>query len=129
MTERSAEQPPVEGRLDHQDTARIPLAQRLQRRITAASEEQRSRSEAPRESSRILPPLPPELAEQRTEQRPPPPAESQSARAAAPLRPIQPEPAARAVQGLPDQTAEVAAVPPATAPIRRTRPATAAAPR
>ena len=33
MTERSAEQAPVQTRPDHQDTARIPLAERLQRRI------------------------------------------------------------------------------------------------
>src|SRR3954453_17458967 len=111
MTERSVEQPPVETRPDHQDTARIPLAQRLQRRITAASEEQRASSEAPRESARVLPPMPPELAQQRTDQRPPQQAVPQSAAAgASPLaspRPPQPEPAARAVQAVPDHTAEV----------------------
>jgi hypothetical protein len=70
MTERPAEQAPVQTRPDHsddhQDTARIPLAERLQRRISAAAEERRAAGEAPRESSRVLPPMPPEL--QRTEQ-------------------------------------------------------------
>jgi hypothetical protein len=110
MTERSAEQPPVETRPDRQDTARIPLGERLQRRITAASEDHRSRTEAARESARVLPPLPPELSQQRTEQE----AVAQSAPAAAPSqaspRRTPAEPAVRAVQPLPDETAEVAPV-------------------
>jgi hypothetical protein len=66
MTERSAEQAPVQTRPDTQDTAqdtaRIPLAERLQRRISAASDEHRNehRNGA---SARVLPPPPPELAQ------------------------------------------------------------------
>ena len=60
MTERSAEQTPVQTRPDTQDTAqdtaRIPLAERLQRRISAASDERRNGG-----SGRVLPPLPAEL--------------------------------------------------------------------
>jgi hypothetical protein len=110
MTERSAEQAPVQTRPDHQDdhqdTARIPLAERLQRRISAAAEERRASSQAPRESRRVLPPLPPEL--QHTEQRPAP------APAPAPA-----EPQARAVQAVPDPAApeRTAAVP--VAPARK----------
>src|SRR3954452_20552867 len=70
MTERSAEQAPVQTRPDTpdtpntaqdnaQDTARIPLAERLQRRISAASDEHRNGGPA-----RVLPPPPPELAQQ-----------------------------------------------------------------
>jgi Transmembrane domain of unknown function (DUF3566) len=61
MTERSAEQAPVQTRPDTedtaQDTARIPLAERLQRRISAASDERRNGG-----SGRVLPPPPAELA-------------------------------------------------------------------
>ncbi len=101
MTERSAEQAPVQTRPDHQDTARIPLAERLQRRISAASDDRRATTQAPRESSRVLPPMPAELVEQRTEQRPT----------------QQPEPQTRSVQAVtdpaaPERTAPVA-VPPA----------------
>jgi hypothetical protein len=64
MTERSAEQAPVQTRPDHQDTARIPLAERLQRRISA-SDERRASSQAQKSSGRILPPPPPELTAQR----------------------------------------------------------------
>jgi hypothetical protein len=64
MTERSAEQAPVQTRPDHQDTARIPLAERLQRRISA-SDERRASSQAQKSSGRILPPPPPELTVQR----------------------------------------------------------------
>ena len=60
MTERSAEQAPVQTRPDHQDTARIPLAERLQRRISA-SDDRRASSQAQKSSGRILPPPPPEL--------------------------------------------------------------------
>src|SRR4051794_38259560 len=64
MTERSAEQAPVQTRPDHQDTARIPLAERLQRRISA-SDDRRASAEAQRSSGRVLPPPPPELIAQR----------------------------------------------------------------
>jgi len=64
MTERSAEQAPVQTRPDHQDTARIPLAERLQRRISA-SEDRRAASQAQKSSGRVLPPPPPELTAQR----------------------------------------------------------------
>jgi Transmembrane domain of unknown function (DUF3566) len=116
MTERSAEQAPVETRPDHQDTARIPLAERLQRRI-AAADQRRAGTQAPREAQRVLPPMPPEL-------------QQQSEPAPAP----RPEPANRAVQPVPehrapDQTAQtpvVAARPSAT---QRRTPARSAAPR
>jgi hypothetical protein len=77
MTERSAEQAPVQTRPDtpdtsHEsaaDTARIPLAERLQRRISAADERRTAGRDA-RESDRgagsgsgrVLPPPPPELS-------------------------------------------------------------------
>ena len=61
MSERSAEQTPVQTRPDRQDTARIPLAERLQRRITAASTERANGGQAPQSSSRVLPPMPAEL--------------------------------------------------------------------
>jgi hypothetical protein len=68
MTERSAEQAPVQTRPETQDptqdTARIPLAERLQRRISAATEERRSSGQPSRGSGRILPPPPPELSQQ-----------------------------------------------------------------
>src|SRR4051812_40640732 len=64
MTERSAEQAPVQTRPDHQDTARIPLAERLQRRISA-TDQRRASGQAPRSSGRVLPPPPPELTAQR----------------------------------------------------------------
>jgi hypothetical protein len=96
MTERSAEQTPVQTRPDHQDTTRIPLAERLQRRISAASQDRRATSQPSRESSRVLPPMPAELVEQRTEPRPTP----------------QPEPQARSVQPVTDPAA-----PERTAPV------------
>ncbi len=64
MTERSAEQAPVQTRPDHQDTARIPLAERLQRRISA-SDDRRASGPAQKSSGRVLPPPPPELTAQR----------------------------------------------------------------
>src|SRR3954468_1273358 len=71
MTERSAEQAPVQTRPDThdtaQDTARIPLAERLQRRISAASDERRHGG-----SGRVLPPPPAELAQQSAQQSAPP---------------------------------------------------------
>jgi hypothetical protein len=115
MTERSAEQGPVEMRPDHQDTARIPLAERLQRRITAASAEQRAKRDTSRES-RVLPPMPAELTQQRTDQRPAP--------QASPV--TQPEPAARAAQPAPAQ-APTAPVRPAAATTATTRRTGAAA--
>jgi hypothetical protein len=65
MTERSAEQAPVQTRPDHQDTARIPLSDRLQRRLSAASDERRAPGQPPRNNGRVLPPPPPELTAQR----------------------------------------------------------------
>ena len=67
MTERSAEQAPVQTRPDHQDTARIPLSERLQRRISA-SDERRTAGQAQKSSGRVLPPPPPELTAQRERQ-------------------------------------------------------------
>ena len=64
MTERSAEQAPVQTRPDHQDTARIPLSERLQRRISA-SDDRRTSGQAQKSSGRVLPPPPPELIAQR----------------------------------------------------------------
>jgi hypothetical protein len=89
MTERPAEQAPVQTRPDapadqrddRQDTARIPLAERLQRRISAAAQERQASGQAPREAPRespresaresarepareprrVLPPMPPDL--------------------------------------------------------------------
>lgn len=119
MTERSAEQTPVQTRPDHsddhQDTARIPLAERLQRRISAAAEERRTSGEAPRESSRVLPPMPPEL--QRTER----PTEQHTDR-----RPPAADPRPRSVQAVPDSSApeQTTAVP--VTPARRAAPSTTA---
>ena len=63
MTERSAEQAPVHTRPDTQDTpqdtSRIPLAERLQRRLTSASNERRTGG-----NGRVLPPPPPGLLQQ-----------------------------------------------------------------
>ena len=67
MTERSAEQAPVQTRPDHQDTARIPLSERLQRRLST-SDERRAAGQAQKSSGRILPPPPPELTAQRERQ-------------------------------------------------------------
>jgi hypothetical protein len=69
MTERPAEQAPVQTRPDtNDDTARIPLAERLQRRIGAATEERRPASPAANGSGRILPPPPSELVAQQQAQ-------------------------------------------------------------
>jgi len=52
MTERSAEQAPVQTRPEEQqDTARIPLAERLQRRISAANGNGRAGGSATREAA------------------------------------------------------------------------------
>jgi transmembrane protein DUF3566 len=111
MTERSAEQAPVEtrpqGQESHQDTGRIPLAERLQRRI-AAADERRTNGQS-REPARVLPPMPADLSPQRTEQR-------TEQRPAPTPAPRQAEPTPRPVQAVPDHTAEV--------PVTRARPAT-----
>jgi hypothetical protein len=113
MTERSAEQAPVQtrpqGQESHQDTARIPLAERLQRRIGAANgngaskgaptSERRTSGSASREPSRVLPPMPSDL---RTDQQPAPTTDTVSAPPAAPPA-AQPVPDART----PEQTAPV----------------------
>jgi hypothetical protein len=87
MTERSAEQTPVQtrpqGPESQHDTARIPLAERLQRRISAAADDRRNGGQ----SSRVLPPMPADL---HSDQPSAPPVESR------------PEPAARAAQPVPD---------------------------
>ncbi|HET9840639.1 MAG TPA: DUF3566 domain-containing protein [Nocardioides sp.] len=128
MTERSAEQAPVQTRPQdqesHQDTARIPLAERLQRRISAAADDRRATAEAPREpaprdtsgpSNRVLPPMPAEL---RGEPRPAPQAAPRT------------EPQTRSVQAVPDpvspeQTAAVPVARPTAAPRRTTAPSRA----
>ena len=81
MTDRSAEQAPVEtrpqGADSRQDTARIPLAERLQRRIAAADDRRSngangshgSHGSNGQSSARVLPPMPAELAQQQTEER------------------------------------------------------------
>ncbi len=117
MTERSAEQAPVESRPD-QDTARIPLAERLQRRI-AAADERRSTNSTSRESARVLPPMPAELTQQRTEQRPAPRAAAQPAPAPQAVAHTA-EASPRTVQAVPDQTAEVPIVARVAATTRRT---------
>jgi hypothetical protein len=62
MTERSADQAPLRARPEAQDTqARVPLAERLQRRISAAADERRASAQAPAESARVLPPPPQDL--------------------------------------------------------------------
>jgi hypothetical protein len=62
MTERSADQAPLRARPEAQDTqARVPLAERLQRRISAAADERRASAQAPQESARVLPPPPQDL--------------------------------------------------------------------
>jgi hypothetical protein len=110
MTERSAEQPPVQTRPDRQDTARIPLAERLQRRISAADE--RRASQTARDANRVLPPMPADLAQQRTEERP----GRQTATQPEPQpRAVQAVPQARGAQPGPDQTAPVPVVPGRTA--------------
>jgi hypothetical protein len=132
MTERSAEQAPVQTHPDHQDghqaghqdTTRTPLAERLQRRISAAAENRaagHAAHEAARESSsssRVLPPMPPEL---RREESQSPPAETPQARSAAPVQSAPratAQPVGQPAGGQPaavDQTAPV--------PVTRARPA------
>jgi hypothetical protein len=77
MTERSADQAAVEsrpqGQESPQDTARIPLAERLQRRVAAADERRSQGShgangQSSRQASRVLPPMPPDLSGQQSQQ-------------------------------------------------------------
>jgi hypothetical protein len=127
MTERSAEQAPVEtrpqGSESHQDTARIPLTERLQRRV-AAADQRRSNGQASRESGRVLPPMPADLSQQKTEQKTEQStdksteqktqkrsAAATSAPAPVAPRPAEAEPTQRAVQPVSDQTAQVPVVP------------------
>jgi hypothetical protein len=135
MTERSAEQAPVEtrpqGADSRQDTARVPLAERLQRRIAAADERRAhgSNGQSPRSSSsRVLPPMPAELTQQqRTEERPARTAPPTPAPAAP--RPAEAEPTQRAVQAVPDDNTAAVPVVPGRDAARRTPGAPARAPR
>jgi hypothetical protein len=135
MTERPAEQAPVQTRPDtNDDTARIPLAERLQRRIGAATEERRGTSAAPRGSGRILPPPPSELVAQQQAQR-----EAEEAQRAAAQREAeqrQAEQARQAVTPVPTAPPPVPVPAPGTtstrtsaASARRTAKAAARAPR
>ena len=136
MTDRSAEQAPVDSRPQgadsRQDTARIPLAERLQRRIAAADDRRSNGSNGSngshgQSSARVLPPMPAELAQPQTEERPLRTAEPTPAPAAP--RPAEAEPTQRAVQAVPnDNTAAVPVVPGRQA-ARRTPGAPARAPR
>src|SRR4051812_46119838 len=134
MTDRSAEQAPVEtrpqGADSRQDTARIPLAERLQRRIAAADERRShgSNGQSPRSSSsRVLPPMPAELTQQRTEERPVRTAEPTPAPAAP--RPAEAEPTQRAVQPVADDNTAAVPVVPGREAARRTPGAPVRAPR
>jgi Transmembrane domain of unknown function (DUF3566) len=126
MTERSAEQAPVQARpdrheTDRTDTTRIPLTERLQRRVGQSANGSNGSS-----SSRVLPPMP---AEPREDQAPAAPAAEA------------PAPQARSAPPVPDSSApeQTVAVPrpaPAPAPAetttvtaRRTPPAAARGPR
>jgi hypothetical protein len=141
MTERPADQAPVQTRPDtSDDTARIPLAERLQRRIGAATEERRVSAEAPRESGRILPPPPPEqVAQKEAAQREAARREAEEARRAAADREAEQRRAAQARQAVtPVPTAPPAVPVPApaaastrtsAASARRTAKAAARAPR
>jgi hypothetical protein len=121
MTERSAEQAPVQTRPDRHDTARIPLAERLQRRISAAADERSSNGQAGHESARVLPPMPTDL---RTEQASASTTEAPAAPPAAPqaapqARTAQPVPTA----AVPEPTVQVPVGRPTAATTRRTAPA------
>ena len=129
MTERSAEQAPVQTRPDQhdaaQDTARIPLAERLQRRVSANGERRAtaggSHESSARANGRVLPPMPADL---RTEERPAP--EARSTRTAPQTQP--PAPAAVSGPSAPEQTAAVPIVRERTAGTTR-RTAASRAPR
>src|SRR3954451_2755463 len=135
MTERSAEQAPVQTRPDThdtaQDTARIPLAERLQRRISAASDERRHGG-----SGRVLPPPPAEMDQQSAQQSAPPaerPATSngraghteQTQAIATPPRtqerPVQPSPAPSAPSATTRRTSPAAGRAPRRARLRLSR--------
>jgi hypothetical protein len=141
MTDRSAEQAPVDSRPQgadsRQDTARIPLAERLQRRIAAADDRRSNGSNGSngshgsnrQSSARVLPPMPADLAPQQTEERQLRTAEPTQTPAPAAPRPAEAEPTQRAVQAVPnDNTAAVPVVPGRQA-ARRTPGAPARAPR
>ena len=138
MTDRSAEQAPVEtrpqGADSRQDTARIPLAERLQRRIAAADDRRSNGSNGShgsngQSSARVLPPMPADLAPQQTEERQLRTAEPTQTPAPAAPRPAEAEPTQRAVQAVPhDNTAAVPVVPGRQA-ARRTPGAPVRAPR
>jgi hypothetical protein len=132
MTERSADQAPVDarpqGQEGRQDTTRIPLADRLQRRIANADDRRANGAGGSNgQSSRVLPPMPSELSAQRTEERPA--KSAQPAPAPVAPRPAE-EPAERAVQPAPG-TNDTVAVPmvPGRQAARRTSKAPARAPR
>jgi len=110
MTERSAEQAPVQTRPDTQDnTARIPLAERLQRRVGAGGES-RTNGHTPRESSRVLPPPPPELVEQQAREE-----EARRQAATAAVAPVVRE------ESRPEAVAMAPVAAPPAAPTRRTK--------
>jgi Transmembrane domain of unknown function (DUF3566) len=138
MTERPADQAPVQTHPDtSDDTARIPLAERLQRRIGAATQELRTSSQASQSSGRILPPPPPEqvaekeaeeaerarraAAEREAEQREAEERRAEQARLATTAAPVAPVAAPEAVPAGPAG--------PSTATTRRTAKAAARAPR
>jgi hypothetical protein len=132
MTERSADQAPVDarpqGQEGRQDTTRIPLADRLQRRIANADDRRANGASGSNgQSSRVLPPMPSELSAQRTEERPA--KSAQPAPAPVAPRPAE-EPTERAVQPAPG-TNDTVAVPmlPGRQAARRTSKAPARAPR
>jgi hypothetical protein len=103
MTERSADQAAVDsrpqGQESHQDTARIPLAERLQRRIAAADDRRSNGSNG--QSSRVLPPMPADLSQQRTEER-----SAGTPAAPAPVAPRPVEPTQRTAQPAADPSAD-----------------------
>jgi hypothetical protein len=142
MTEHPADQAPVQTRPDtSDDTARIPLAERLQRRITAATHELRPSTDAPH-SGRILPPPPPEqvaqkqaeeaekarraAAEREAEQREAEARRAEQDRLAAIPAPVAPVPAPQAAPSRPSasatrRTAKAAARAPRRARLRLSR--------
>jgi Transmembrane domain of unknown function (DUF3566) len=110
MTERPAEQAPVQTHPDtSDDTARIPLAERLQRRIGAATHDLRTSGQAPRSSGRILPPPPPEQVAQREAE--------EARRAAAEREAAQREAAQRQAEQHQDVQARLVATPAPVVPV------------
>jgi hypothetical protein len=133
MTERSAEQAPVQTRPDTRDTSadtpadtsRIPLAERLQRRISAADERRTTgrearESEPGRGSGRVLPPPPPELSRPSVPPASTAPAVERNGRAA---QDTQTQPVVSARQPAPVQPAPLPSAAPATAAATTTSPA------